>query len=81
MIRREVRGRCSTVYARRRARVGAGFWSRPSIESLNMALRKVSRNRALFPNDEAVFKPPYLASRNVSRRRTMPIRNRSGAMN
>ena len=27
-----------------------------TIESLNMTLRKVSKNRSLFPNDEAVFK-------------------------
>jgi putative transposase len=27
-----------------------------TIESLNMTLRKVTKNRALFPNDEAVFK-------------------------
>src|SRR5215204_6334948 len=52
-----------------------------TIESLNMTLRKVSRNRALFPNDEAVFKLLYLALRNISRRWTMPIKNWSGAMN
>jgi putative transposase len=52
-----------------------------TIESLNMTLRKVSRNRALFPNDEAVFKLLYLALRNISQRWTMPIKNWSGAMN
>ena len=26
-----------------------------TIESLNMTLRKVTKNRSLFPNDEAVF--------------------------
>lgn len=30
-----------------------------TIESLNMTLSKVSKNRALFPNDEAVFKLMY----------------------
>jgi putative transposase len=52
-----------------------------TIESLNMTLRKVSKNRSLFPNDEAVFKLLYLALRNISKRWTMPIKNWSGAMN
>jgi putative transposase len=52
-----------------------------TIESLNMTLRKVSKNRALFPNDEAVFKLLYLALRNISRRWTMPVRDWSAAMN
>ena len=52
-----------------------------TIESLIMTLRKVSKNRPLFPNDEAVFKLMYLALRNISRRWTMPIQNWSGALN
>ena len=52
-----------------------------TIESLNASLRKVSKNRSLFPNDEAVFKLMYLALRNISRRWTMPIPNWSAAMN
>ena len=52
-----------------------------TIESLNMTLRKVTKNRSLFPNDEAVFKLIYLALRNISRRWTMPIKNWSGALN
>jgi putative transposase len=52
-----------------------------TIESLNMTLRKVTKNRSLFPNDEAVFKLMYLALRNISKRWTMPIRNWSGALN
>ena len=52
-----------------------------TIESLNMTLRKVTKNRSLFPSDEAVFKLMYLALRNISRRWTMPIRDWSGAMN
>src|SRR5947209_13157116 len=52
-----------------------------TIESLNMTLRKVSKNRSLFPSDEAVFKLLYLALKNISRRWTMPIKNWSAAMN
>jgi hypothetical protein len=32
-----------------------------AIESLNMTLRKVTRNHRIFPSDEAVFKVLYLA--------------------
>jgi hypothetical protein len=49
--------------------------------SLNMTLRKVSKNRSLFPSDEAVFKLLYLALRNISKRWTMPIPNWSAALN
>lgn len=52
-----------------------------TIESLNASLRKVSKNRSLFPNDETVFKLMYLALRNSSKRWTMPIPNWSAAMN
>src|SRR5215210_7064561 len=52
-----------------------------TIESLNMTLRKITKNRSLFPHDEAVFKLMYLALRNISRRWTMPIRNWSAALN
>lgn len=52
-----------------------------TIESLNMTLRKLAKNRSLFPNDEAVFKLMYLGLKNISRRWTMPVKNWSGAMN
>lgn len=39
-----------------------------TIESLNMILRKVIKNRAMFLSDEAVFKILYLALRNTSKR-------------
>ena len=46
-----------------------------------MTLRKVTRNRALSPSDEAVFKLMYLALRNISQRWTMPVKNWSAALN
>jgi putative transposase len=51
-----------------------------SIESLNMTLRKVLKNKRFFPNDEAVFKQLYLGLKNISKKWTMPIRNWNGAM-
>jgi putative transposase len=38
-----------------------------AIESLHMTLRKVTKNRALFPNEEAAMKLLYMALTNVSR--------------
>lgn len=52
-----------------------------AIESLNFSLRKIIKNRALFPNDEAVQKILFLALRNIAKKWTMPIPNWSGAMN
>jgi len=46
-----------------------------AIESLNMTLRKVMKNKRVFPSDEAAFKQIYLALQNISRKWTMPIQN------
>jgi transposase-like protein len=46
-----------------------------AIESLNMTLRKVMKNKRVFPNDTAVFKTMYLAVANIAKRWTMPIRD------
>lgn len=52
-----------------------------TIESLNMSLRKVTKNRGSFPNDEAMFKLLYLALTNIAKRWTMPIKNWKSALN
>jgi putative transposase len=52
-----------------------------TIESLNMTLREIIKNQAMFPSDEAIFKILYLALKNISKKWTMPIHDRSGAMN
>lgn len=39
-----------------------------AIESLNMSLRKLTRNRRIFPNDDAVFKAMFLAIQEASRK-------------
>ncbi len=51
-----------------------------AIESLNMTLRKVLKNKRFFPSDEAAFKQLYLGIKNISKKWTMPIRNWSAAM-
>jgi putative transposase len=52
-----------------------------AIESLNMSLRKVTKSRGSFPNEEAVFKLLYLALRNIARKWTMPVQDWKGALN
>ena len=52
-----------------------------AIESVNMSLRKVTKNRGSFPNDEAMLKLLYLALQNISKKWTMPIRNWKSALN
>jgi putative transposase len=61
--------------------VRRAIYTTNTIESLNMTLRKIIKNRALFPSDEAVFKLLYLALRNISKRWTMPVRDWSSVMN
>ncbi len=52
-----------------------------AIESLNMSLRKVTKNRGSFPNDAAMFKLLYLALHNIAKKWTMPIRDWKAALN
>lgn len=52
-----------------------------AIESLNMSLRKVTKNRGSFPNDEAMTKLLYLAMKNISKKWTLPIRDWKSALN
>lgn len=52
-----------------------------AIESVNMSLRKVTKSRGAFPNDDALIKLYYLALRNISKKWTMPIQNWKAALN
>ncbi|HEV2601204.1 MAG TPA: IS256 family transposase [Candidatus Babeliales bacterium] len=52
-----------------------------AIESLNMTLRKVLKNKRAFPSDEAALKQLYLGIKNISKKWTMPVRNWKEAMN
>jgi putative transposase len=52
-----------------------------AIESVNMGLRKITKNRGSFPSDEALLKLFYLALKNISAKWTMPIRDWKAALN
>ena len=45
------------------------------IESLNRGMKKVTKNRSVFPNEEALFKLLYLAVGDISKKWTMRIRD------
>ena len=52
-----------------------------AIESLNFSLRKVTRNKSSFPDDDSIYKVMYLAIKNASARWTMPIKDWGLAVN
>ena len=52
-----------------------------AIESLNMTVRKVMKNKRFFPSDDAACKQIFLALRNIAKKWTMPIRNWGPAIN
>ena len=51
-----------------------------AIESVNMSLRKVSKARGSFPNDDALLKLFYMALGNISKKWTMPLRDWKSAL-
>ena len=46
-----------------------------AVEGLHRQLRKVTKNRSVFPNDEALTKILYLAIQDVRKKWTMPLAN------
>jgi putative transposase len=52
-----------------------------AIESVNMSLRKITKNRGAFPSDEALIKLFYLALMNISKKWSMPLRDWKAALN
>jgi hypothetical protein len=51
------------------------------IESVNMCLRKITKNRGSFPSDEALLKLFYLALNNIAKKWTMPVQNWKPVLN
>ena len=54
---------------------------RKAIESLNSVMRKAIKKRNLLPHDDAAKKVVYRATREASKKWTMPIRNWRSALN
>jgi putative transposase len=51
------------------------------IESVNSVIRKFTRNRKIYPNEESALKITFMAIRQASKKWTMPIRNWKAALN
>jgi putative transposase len=52
-----------------------------AIESVNSVIRKFTRNRKLYPNEESALKIVYMAIREAAQKWTMPIRHWRTALN
>ncbi len=52
-----------------------------AIESVNSVIRKYTRNRKIYPNDESALKLVYMAIHEASKKWTMPIRHWKQALN
>jgi putative transposase len=52
-----------------------------AIESVNSVIRKFTRNRKLYPNEESALKIIYMAIHEASKKWTLPIRHWKAALN
>ena len=55
--------------------VRTAFYTTNAIESLNSSYRRLNRQRSVFPSAQSLLKSLYLATFEVSKKWTMPIRN------
>jgi putative transposase len=52
-----------------------------AIESVNSVIRKFTRNRKIYPNEDSALKIVYMAIREASRKWTMPVKHWKEALN
>lgn len=52
-----------------------------AIESVNRQIRKIIKNKGVFPDDKSIQKIVFLALKNAAKKWTMPIKNWSLALN
>ncbi len=63
------------------AEIRKSIYTTNTIESVNRQIRKVIKNKGVFPDDKSITKMLYLALRNAAKRWTMPIRDWAPALN
>ena len=63
------------------APIRKAIYTTNAIESVNSVIRKFTRNRKLYPNEESALKIVYMAIHEASKKWTMPIRNWKQALN
>jgi len=69
------------TFLRYPAEIRKAIYTTNTIESVNRSLRKISKNRGVFPNQESVLKLFYLALERVAKKWTMPVLHWSDALN
>ena len=55
--------------------VRKAFYTTNAIESLNSSFRRLNRQRSVFPSSQALMKALYLATFEITKKWTVPIRN------
>jgi putative transposase len=63
------------------AEIRKAIYTTNAIESVNRSLRKISKNRGVFPHQESLLKLYYLALERIAKKWTMPIHNWCAALN
>lgn len=63
------------------AAIRRAIYTTNAIESVNSVIRKFTRNRKIYPNEESALKIVYMAIHEASKRWTMPIRHWKQALN
>jgi putative transposase len=63
------------------APIRKAIYTTNAIESVNSVIRKFTRNRKIYPNEESALKIVYMAIHEASRKWTLPIRHWKQALN
>lgn len=63
------------------AAIRKAIYTTNAIESVNSVIRKFTRNRKIYPNEESALKIVYMAIHEASKKWTMPIRHWKQALN
>jgi putative transposase len=63
------------------AAIRRAIYTTNAIESVNSVIRKFTRNRKIYPNEESALKLVYMAIQEASKKWTMPIRHWKQALN
>lgn len=72
---------CITLFFEYPLEICRVIYTTNAIRSLNMSMRKITKNRGSFPSDGVLLKLLYLAQQNISKKWTMPIRDWKAALN
>lgn len=63
------------------APIRRAIYTTNAIESVNSVIRKFTRNRKIYPNEDSALKIVYMAIQEASKKWTMPIRHWKQALN